>query len=133
VTRRSKRASQNKRTRSSTHPLNERPMPRQYEDESGEEQIDYDEQDRNAASSERISDRIAEHNHEMLNDKESELEWCPYCEQIKCICVNFDDDDFDDTDEEETHYLDKRLSDREDFHSDESVGPIDIEPYYPEY
>lgn len=61
------------------------------------------------------------------------LDWCPYCEQFNCICVNFDDDDYDASDDEETRYLDKRLSDREDFHSDESIGPIDYEPYYPEY
>jgi hypothetical protein len=58
---------------------------------------------------------------------EEELEVCPYCGRFECVC-----DTADDT--EEDRYLDKRLTDREDFHSDDARFPsFNDEPYYPDY
>ena len=65
------------------------------------------------------------------DDEVEELTACPTCGFINnCNCSGeFADED----DTEEDRYIDKRLSDREDFHSDDSrFDSFDIERDYPD-
>ncbi len=66
-------------------------------------------------------------------DDTNEIEQCPDCGRLQCICdTEFVGYTIELNDEAE-RYLDKRLSDREDFHSDDSRFDIFDEPDYPEY